>query len=124
MMSQEHLKEVLGFSCTCGLCMLPVEERLDSDTRIRSINTIRRLKSTPGHLTPNTTCLPLIQQLLGLYRQVPISYWRPAVTYQPAYLIVVHGDEYRGAIFCATIRRHICVGSRRRQPRHDEDDKG
>ena len=98
---QRYVRELLGFNCTCRLCLLPVEERRHTDSHIRSINSTKeRLSSVVNSGTSYTGDLQLVRRLLWLYRQESIADWRPARAYQYAFRIAAqHGHRYRAVIF-------------------------
>lgn len=119
---QEHLREPLGFHCTCWLYLLPAEERRDSDSRIQSINWIHhRLITVVTNNISHTNDLALVRELLGLYEQESIVDWHPAKTYEHVSRIAArNGHGLRAMIFGHRSADNFVVVEGEDSPRDDQ----
>lgn len=84
---QAHLESTLNFVCTCPLCTLPMDQRTESDQRIRDINQLLYELRTACPWTQQTLCLALIRKLLRLYEEESVVDWRPADVYYAARMV-------------------------------------
>ncbi|KAF7561993.1 hypothetical protein G7046_g2159 [Stylonectria norvegica] len=97
---QKHLKRLFGFTCTCWLCELPLDERNASDIRIKKINQVRdKIHRFSSDLMP-VPAMKYIRELLDLYAAESIVDYHPRDLYLIAErLACSRQDSVRRSIF-------------------------
>jgi hypothetical protein len=98
---QLSLKNSFGFDCACELCLLPPDQRRQTDQRLAEITRLDRLigDGTGIVLTP-LACLHDAHALLRLLEEERVADARiPRLYYDALQIVIANGDQARAKAF-------------------------
>ncbi|OAQ99103.1 hypothetical protein LLEC1_02359 [Akanthomyces lecanii] len=104
---QRHLKSTFGFHCSCELCMMPLDYRVQSDERREKIDILDKdIGDGMGIISSPLACLGAVRSLLKLLEEESIADATVPRAYYDAFQIAIaNGDQARARVFAQRAQR-------------------